>query len=93
MINFFRKVRKQLANDNKSLKYMRLAIGEIVLIDADNFVHRAMIPIVEIKLDNKYMFSLTALRDVNNIFTHVKLLNTRNAIEETIQMIEHELEK
>ena len=32
MINFFRKIRKQLANDNKPLKYMRYAIGEIVLV-------------------------------------------------------------
>ena len=32
MINFFRKIRKQLANDNKPLKYMRYAIGEIFLV-------------------------------------------------------------
>ena len=32
MINFFRKIRKQLADDNKPLKYMRFAIGEIVLV-------------------------------------------------------------
>ena len=39
MINFFRKIRKKLANDNppsrragKPLKYMRYAIGEIVLV-------------------------------------------------------------
>jgi len=32
MIPFFRKLRKQLANDNKPLKYMRYAIGEIVLV-------------------------------------------------------------
>jgi hypothetical protein len=32
MIKFFRKIRKQLANDNKPLKYMRYAIGEIVLV-------------------------------------------------------------
>ncbi|MCJ7468417.1 MAG: DUF6090 family protein [Maribacter sp.] len=32
MINFFRKIRKQLANDNKPLKYLRYAIGEIVLV-------------------------------------------------------------
>jgi hypothetical protein len=32
MINFFRKIRKQLADDNKPLKYMRYAIGEIVLL-------------------------------------------------------------
>jgi len=32
MIPFFRKLRKQLASDNKPLKYMRYAIGEIVLV-------------------------------------------------------------
>jgi len=32
MINFFRKIRKQLADDNKPLKYLRYAIGEIFLV-------------------------------------------------------------
>ena len=32
MIPFFRKIRKQFADDNKPLKYMRYAIGEIVLV-------------------------------------------------------------
>jgi hypothetical protein len=32
MIPFFRKLRKQLSDDNKPLKYMRYAIGEIVLV-------------------------------------------------------------
>ena len=32
MINFFRKKRKQLADDNKFLKYLRYASGEIVLV-------------------------------------------------------------
>jgi hypothetical protein len=32
MVNFFRKVRKQFADANKPLKYMRYAIGEIVLV-------------------------------------------------------------
>jgi hypothetical protein len=32
MINFFRKIRKKLADDNKPFKYMRYAIGEIVLV-------------------------------------------------------------
>ncbi len=32
MINFFRKIRKQLADDNKFLKYSRYAIGEIFLV-------------------------------------------------------------
>ena len=32
MIPFFRKIRKKMADDNKPLKYMRYAIGEIILI-------------------------------------------------------------
>ncbi len=32
MINFFRKTRKKMADDNKPIKYMRYAIGEIVLV-------------------------------------------------------------
>lgn len=32
MINFFRKIRKQMADDNKPMKYMRYAIGEIILV-------------------------------------------------------------
>ncbi len=32
MINFFRKTRKKLADENKPLKYARYAIGEIVLV-------------------------------------------------------------
>jgi len=32
MINFFRKKRKLLADDNKAIKYTRYAIGEIVLV-------------------------------------------------------------
>ena len=32
MINFFRKIRKQLADDNKPLKYARYALGEILLV-------------------------------------------------------------
>jgi hypothetical protein len=32
MINFYRKTRKKMADDNKPLKYARYAIGEIVLV-------------------------------------------------------------
>jgi len=32
MIPFFRKIRKTLADDNKPLKYLRYAIGEIILV-------------------------------------------------------------
>ena len=32
MINYFRRIRKKLADDNKPIKYARYAIGEIVLV-------------------------------------------------------------
>jgi len=32
MIPFFRKIRKKMADDNKPMKYMRYAIGEIILV-------------------------------------------------------------
>ena len=32
MINFFRKTRKKMADDNKPMKYLRYAIGEIALV-------------------------------------------------------------
>jgi hypothetical protein len=32
MINFFRKIRQQLLNENKFSKYLLYAIGEIVLV-------------------------------------------------------------
>ena len=32
MIPFFRKIRKEMADDNRPLKYMRYALGEIVLV-------------------------------------------------------------
>ena len=32
MINFFRRIRKKMADDNKPMKYARYAIGEIVLV-------------------------------------------------------------
>ena len=32
MINFFRRIRKKMAVDNKPLKYMRYAVGEIILV-------------------------------------------------------------
>jgi len=32
MIPFFRIIRKKMANDNKPIKYLRYAIGEIILV-------------------------------------------------------------
>jgi hypothetical protein len=32
MIPFFRRIRKKMADDNKPVKYMRYAFGEILLV-------------------------------------------------------------
>lgn len=32
MVNFFRKIRKNMADDNRPLKYMRYAVGEITVV-------------------------------------------------------------
>lgn len=32
MINFFRNIRKKMANENRPLKYLRYAVGEIILV-------------------------------------------------------------
>ena len=32
MANFFRKIRKNIAEDNRPLKYLRYAVGEIILV-------------------------------------------------------------
>jgi len=38
MINFFRKIRKKLANENKFQKYFRYAFGEVALIMIGIFI-------------------------------------------------------
>ena len=32
MLNFFRKIRRNLANENQFVKYSRYAVGEIILV-------------------------------------------------------------
>ena len=38
MINFFRKIRRKLADDNQFLKYSKYAIGEIALVMIGNLL-------------------------------------------------------
>jgi hypothetical protein len=68
MINFFRKIRKKLADDNKPLKYMRYAIGEIVLVviailialSINNWYENNKSKINELKILNNFKISLEA---------------------------------
>jgi len=72
MLNFFRRIRRKLAEDNKPLKYARYAIGEIVLVvigilialQVNNWNEERKGKIEEIKL----------IRNINQEFTH----NLRN---------------
>ncbi len=82
MINFFRKTRKKLADDDRPLKYMRYAIGEIVLvvigiliaISINNWNENRKL---EIAKQNYYKQLLIDLdNEIVNINKHIALLNT-----------------
>ena len=44
MIPFFRKIRKKMADDNKPIKYMRYAVGEILLVVIEKEYEKLNIP-------------------------------------------------
>ena len=62
MINFFRKKRKKMADDNKALKYTRYAIGEIVLVVIGILIALQINTWNEIskqrQIEQEYLFSL-----------------------------------
>ncbi len=82
MIPFFRKTRKKMADDNKPMKYMRYAIGEIVLVvvgilialSINNWNENRKL---EIAKQNYYKQLLIDLdNEIVNINEHIALLNT-----------------
>jgi hypothetical protein len=78
MINFFRKIRKQLADDNKFLKYSRYAIGEIVLVVIGILIALQINNWNENrKVDNKKLELIKQLKnDVNNDIHYLKELDS-----------------
>jgi hypothetical protein len=68
MINFFRKTRKKLADDNKFLKYSRYAIGEIALVvigilialSINNWNEERKLKVQEINILHNFQESLQA---------------------------------
>ena len=95
MIPFFRKIRKTLADDNKPLKYLRYAIGEIVLVvigilialQINNWNENRII----IKNQEKYLLLLK--KEVQNNIEEVEYCNKRvkymwEAQKELINLIE-----
>jgi len=93
MINFFRKIRKKMADDNKPLKYMRYAIGEILLVvigilialSVNNSNIKRVDRIKEIKYLKNIKLDLT--KDIANIkfnieFRKNKLLGTKKLLDQ-----------
>jgi hypothetical protein len=76
MINFFRKTRKKLADDNKFLKYSRYAIGEIALVVIGILIALQINNINEKGKDNRI-----ALTYINNL--KLDLVSDINEIEKS----------
>jgi hypothetical protein len=82
MINFFRKKRKKMADDNKALKYTRYAIGEIVLVvigilialQINNWNERR-----KIQSNQEKYLTLIKTEAENNL---KEIRNTKNAVSE-----------
>ena len=84
MIGFFRKIRKQLADDNKPLKYMRYAVGEIILVvigilialQVNNWNDRLKERSVEIKILQEILSNLE--HDLVEIRSDIKTMDSVN---------------
>jgi len=98
MIPFFRKIRKQYADDNKPLKYLRYAIGEIVLVvigilialSINNWNENKKIKIKEIKALLELRKDLEQnLNDINGNI--ISFQNSKKANEIIMYSIENKL--
>ena len=92
MINFFRKIRKQLADDNKPLKYMRYAVGEIVLVVIGILIALSINNWNEerkdqLRLKNHYV---ELINELNNDIDNLKLIieNVREINNQTFKISE-----
>ncbi len=88
MIPFFRKIRKQFADDNKPLKYLRYAIGEIVLvvigiliaIQINNWNENKKLKLIEYKvLTAVHQDLIKTLKDVEDD-THLNEMSLNSAL-------------
>jgi len=97
MINFFRKIRKKLADDNKPLKYARYAIGEILLVvvgilialQINNWNDNREKRKLELSTIHEFRFALTQ-DTLKLISAKQRLLNSYSTTVELLSHIESE---
>jgi hypothetical protein len=81
MIPFFRKIRKKMADDNKPMKYMRYAIGEIVLVVVGILIALQINNWnTQLKLENEELRILNELKSVlvgKTIFGDLEFMKNR----------------
>ncbi len=90
MIPFFRKIRKKMADDNKPMKYMRYAIGEILLVvigilialSINNWNEKRKVRIIEVEFLKGLEGEMRANRDqlINVIEAHKKNIAAAHTI-------------
>jgi hypothetical protein len=92
MINFFRKIRKKLADDNKPLKYARYAIGEIVLVVIGILIALSINNWNEDRKDQLRLMNhyVELLNELNNDIDNLKLAieNVRKINNQTFEISE-----
>src|SRR5210317_996611 len=95
MIKFFRKIRKTLADDNKPLKYLRYAIGEIVLVvigilialQINNWNEQRKDRIIEKQILDEMLISLKSDNDIFKMLEN-RLMEKDSAIQKILDLRE-----
>ncbi|PNQ73118.1 hypothetical protein C1T31_09005 [Hanstruepera neustonica] len=98
MIKFFRHIRQNLLSENKTGKYLKYAIGEIILVvigilialQINNWNEKEKLKVEEVKFLKNFKQSLMADMDFNN-FRFDKYALTKESISFLINHIEQDL--
>ncbi|WP_223034349.1 DUF6090 family protein [Hanstruepera marina] len=98
MIKFFRRIRQQLLSEGKTGKYLKYAIGEIILVvigilialQINNWNEKEKLKVEEVKFLKNFKQSLIADMDFNN-FRFEKYALTKESISFLLNHIEQDL--
>ena len=99
MIPFFRKIRKKMADDNKPMKYMRYAIGEIILVvigilialQINNWNQNRLDHRTETKYLKSIVKELTSNNKVNSSMVTNRLQKKINGLKLAKEFIDNEM--